>query len=346
MTESGQVQNRALRVAILGATGLVGRTMLQVLEERDFPISELRLFASSRSAGTELEFRGQRIAVQEVNEEGFRGLELALFSAGAEASRKWAPIAASAGALVIDNSSAWRMDPEVPLCIPEVNLEAARKAPKRIIANPNCATIQMLVALAPLHREAKIRQIVVATYQAASGAGQKLVKRLEEELRHFVEKGQVALSNAPERPLACNLLMEWKRDVQSHHQEEELKLINETRKILGDPSIIVSPTTVRVPVFNGHAEAIHVEFERPITAQRAREILEAAEGVQVVDEFAKGIYPTPIDADGQDLVLVGRIREALGKPNALSLWVVADNLRKGAATNAIQIAEALFSIMG
>lgn len=342
MSVSRERNGRGLRVAVLGATGAVGRKMLDVLWERRFPIAELRALASPRSAGTMVRFGERAIEVAAVTEDAFDGVDVALFSAGAGPSKRWAPIATERGALVIDNSSAWRMDPEVPLCVPEVNLEAARRHPKRIVANPNCSTIQMVVALAPLHRAATIRRIVVATYQAISGAGASALEHFRAQSRAFA-MGEPMPAGVLGKQLAGNLLMEWKRDERVGYQEEELKIVQETRKILGAPELRISPTTVRVPVVNGHSEAIAVEFERPMTAAEARSLLERAPGVRVVDDFARGLYPTPLDADGQDDVLVGRIREDLGQPGGICLWVVADNLRKGAATNAVQIAEGLFA---
>jgi len=327
-------------VAVLGATGAVGREMVRVLEERAFPVRRLVPLASPRSAGSTVRFRGDDVVVQAVSDDAFEGIDLVLCSAGGGPSRRWAPIAASRGALVIDNSSAWRMDPDVPLCVPEVNLEAARAPAKGIVANPNCSTIQMLVALAPIHRRNPIRRIVVSTYQAISGAGQAAVE-------HFMAQASAFAAGAsmPEGPLsrqlAGSLTMEWTRDASSGYQEEELKMVHETRKILDSPSLRVSPTAVRVPVVNGHAESIALECERPISAAEARALLADAPGVRLVDDFAAGVYPTPLDASGTDDVLVGRVRDDLGLPGGILLWVVGDNLRKGAATNAVQIAEGL-----
>ncbi len=337
-----QVTNRSagLSVAVLGATGAVGRTMLDVLAERRFPAREVRALASPRSAGASVRYGATTLEVEPVSAQAFEGVDVALFSAGAEPSRAWAPIAAERGAIVIDNSSAWRMDPEVPLCVPEVNLEAARVRPKGIVANPNCSTIQLVVALAPIHRVDPIRRIVVSTYQAISGAGQRAVDHFREQLRAYVA-GEPMPRGAIGKQLAGSVLMEWKRDAALGYQEEELKLVHETRKILGDASIRISPTTVRVPVVNGHAESVAIELERPMRPDEARALLASAPGVRVVDDFSAGLYPTPLDADGTDDVLVGRVREDLGNPGGLQLWVVGDNLRKGAATNAVQIAEHL-----
>lgn len=337
-------ENSGQRVAVLGATGAVGREMIRILEERAYPVAELIPLASPRSAGARVPFRGGEVEVRPVSAGAFDRVDLALFSAGSGPSKEWAPIAASRGALVVDNSSAWRMDPEVPLVVPEVNLEAARSAngrpPRGIVANPNCSTIQLLVALAPIHRASRIRRIVVSTYQAISGAGHAAVEHFRAQARALAA-GEEMPPGPITKQLAGSLLMEWKRDEASGYQEEELKMIHETRKILGDREIRVSPTTVRVPVVNGHSESVAIECERPITAREVRELLGGAEGVRLVDDFARGVYPTPLDASGIDDVLVGRIRDDLGNPGGVMMWIVGDNLRKGAATNAVQIAERL-----
>lgn len=337
----GQVSNQGIRLGVVGATGQVGAVVRRLLVERDFPISDIRFFASERSAGTTLPFRGEDIVVEDAATADPTGLDVAIFSAGATMSKVQAPRFAAAGVLVIDNSSAWRMDPDVPLCVPEVNFEAARECKKGIVANPNCSTIQMVVALKPLHDEARVRRVVVSTYQAISGAGAKAVDAFEKQMAAYVS-GEPIDTSVLGGQLAGNLLMQWARDAASGYQEEELKMVHETRKILGDPDVRVSPTTVRVPVANAHAESIAVEFERPLTAARARELLARAPGVELVDDFAEGIYPQPIHASGRDAVLVGRVREDIGNPGGLMLWVVGDNLRKGAALNAVQIAECLF----
>lgn len=331
---------KELTVAVLGATGAVGRAMLAVLEERRFPVGRLVPLASPRSAGTTLRFSGADVRVEPVSAAAFEGVDVALFSAGSKPSKEWAPIAAQRGALVVDNSSAWRMDPEVPLCVPEVNLDAARKPPRGIVANPNCSTIQMVVALAPIHRANPIRRIVVSTYQAISGAGHDAVEHFRAQARAFAA-GEPMPPGPLGKQLAGSLLMEWSRDAKSGYQEEELKMVHETRKILGDPGIRVSPTAVRVPVINGHAEAVAIECARPITAREARALIEGAPGVRVMDDFASGVYPTPLDGSGIDDVLVGRIRDDVGNPGGVLMWIVGDNLRKGAATNAVQIAEGL-----
>ena len=330
-------------VAVVGATGLVGGEMLRVLEQRKFGVKELVPVASVRSAGKSVTFGGKSHLVRVIAPEVFDGVDIALFSAGGGTSKEWAPIAAERGATVIDNSSAWRMDAEVPLCVPEVNPESLAKLPKGIIANPNCSTIQMVTALHPLHMEARIQRIVVSTYQAVSGAGASAVEALNRQARARVEGQDPGVGDTETLGgrLAGNLLMSWSVDKASLYQEEELKMVHETRKIFGDASIRVSPTAVRVPVATGHAESIAIETEKPLSAERARELLRKAPGVQLMDDFAKGVYPQPIDAAGSDAVYVGRVREDIGNPGGLLLWVVADNLRKGAALNAVQIAELL-----
>jgi aspartate-semialdehyde dehydrogenase len=329
---------QGLKVAVVGATGMVGAEMLRVLEQRRFPVTELVPVASARSAGKTVTFQGTQHTVVEIAPEVFEGVDLALFSAGGGTSRQWAPIAASKGALVVDNSSAFRADPEVPLIVPEVNPGAAAHRPKGIIANPNCSTIQMVVALKPLHDEARLKRVVVATYQAISGAGATAVAAFEAQEAAMVQESPVDKDKLSGQ-LSRNLLMHWKPDPDTGYQEEELKMISETRKIFGDSSIAVSPTAVRVPVVTAHSEAITIETHRPLTAARARELLSKAEGVQVVDDLSQGLYPQPIDAAGRDPVYVGRIRDDLGNPGGIQIWVVSDNLRKGAALNAIQIAE-------
>lgn len=332
--------SKQFKVAVLGATGAVGQAMLRVLDERRFPASEIVALASPASAGRVVHVGSRALTVQPVSAAAFEGVDLALFSAGSGPSKEWGPIAAKAGALVVDNSSAWRMDPDVPLCVPEVNLEAARHPKKGIVANPNCSTIQMLVALKPIHDLARIRRIVVSTYQAISGAGAKAVEAFRAQSAQFAA-GEKVDPGVLGGQLAGSLLMEWKRDAATGYQEEELKMIHETRKILGDPEIRISPTTVRVPVINGHSESIAIEASRALTVAEVREALSRAPGVKLVDDFGKGVYPKPVDVDGEDDVLVGRIREDLGNPGGILMWVVGDNVRKGAATNAVQIAEGL-----
>lgn len=328
-------------IAVVGATGVVGREMLRTIERRRFDARQVVALASARSAGQRIPFRDGELEVGVANAEAFAGVDIALFSAGAGASRELAPLAAARGAIVIDNSSAWRTDPDVPLVVPEVNMDAARTRPKGIIANPNCSTIQMVVALKPLHDAAVLEHIVVSTYQAASGKGHAAMEEL------LTQTSQVAAGQTPEAkvfpaPLAMNVLMDWKTGSLEDWSEEELKMVHETRKILGDQRIGVSPTTVRVPVVTGHSEAVHARFRRPISAREARELLRKAPGVRLFDEpYAPGRHPQPRDAAGEDAVFVGRVRDDLAVPGALNLWIVADNLRKGAALNAVQIAEEL-----
>jgi aspartate-semialdehyde dehydrogenase len=327
-------------VAVVGATGAVGREMLRTLEMRNFPASRVLALASPRSAGKRLPFAGGQIEVQTAEAAAFEGVSIALFSAGAAASRELAPLAAARGAVVIDNSSAWRMDPEVPLVVPEVNMAAAARRPRGIIANPNCSTIQMVVALKPLHDAARLRHIIVSTYQAAAGKGQSAVDELIAQTR-AIARGERPEAKVFPAPLAHNVLMDWKSG-NSDYSDEELKMVNETRKIMGDDTIGVSPTTVRVPVLIGHSEAVHVQFHRPMTAAEAKELLRNAPGVRLQDEpYAPGQHPQPVDCVGTDDVFVGRVRDDLAVPGAINLWIVADNLRKGAALNAVQIAERL-----
>jgi aspartate-semialdehyde dehydrogenase len=327
-------------VAVVGATGVVGREMLRTLEARNFPASRVIALASPRSAGMLLPFRGGHIEVQAALPDSFEGVSIALFSAGAAASRELAPLAAARGAVVIDNSSAWRMDPDVPLVVPEVNMAAAARRPRGIIANPNCSTIQMVVALKPLHDAARLRHIIVSTYQAASGKGHSAVEELHAQIRAVAGGARPEAKVFPS-PLVHNVLMDWKPG-HSDYSEEELKMVNETRKIFGDDTIGISPTTVRVPVVTGHSEAVHAQFHRSMTAAEAKQLLRNAPGVCLHDEpYAPGRHPQPIDSVGTDDVFVGRVRDDLAVPGAINLWIVADNLRKGAALNAVQIAERL-----
>jgi aspartate-semialdehyde dehydrogenase len=329
------------RVAVVGATGAVGQQMVACLEERNFPVGRLVPLASERSLGKTVTFLGKEISVEVLNEDSFDGVEIALFSAGGGISKEYGPIAARAGAVVVDNSSAWRMDPEVPLVVPEVNPhDIGLYTQTGIIANPNCSTIQMVVALKPLHDAAKIKRVVVSTYQAVSGTGQKAVDELAEQVRALLSCQPTKNQVYPHR-IAFNCLPHIDVFLENGYTKEEMKMVNETVKIMGDDQIRVTATTVRVPVFYGHSEAVNIETERKLTAAEAREILAKAPGVKVVDNPEKNEYPMPLDAAGQDLTLVGRIREDFSIANGLNFWVVADNLRKGAATNAVQIAEVL-----
>jgi aspartate-semialdehyde dehydrogenase len=314
--------------------------MIRVLEQRRFPVKRLVALASARSAGQKLTFDGNEVTVAELTPQSFAGVQIALFSAGSSVSREFGPIAAAAGAIVIDNSSAWRMDPKVPLIVPEVNIEVASDRPKGIIANPNCATIQMVVALKPLHDVARVKHIVVSTYQATSGKGHAAVQELLAQTRASLE-GRAAEASVFPGTIAFNVLCDWKPG-DDDYSEEETKIIQETRKILGDSAIGVSPTTVRVPVVNGHSESIHVQFYRPMKAEEAKRLLREAPGVALIDgAYAPGKHPQPIQVSGSDAVSVGRVRDDLAVPGAINMFVVGDNLRKGAALNAVQIAEAV-----
>ncbi len=332
---------RSYNVAVVGATGAVGTEMIRVLEEREFPVAELRPLASARSAGTEVRFRGDEVRVQELADQSFEGIDIALFSAGGSVSARFAPAAAAAGAVVVDNTSHFRMEPDVPLVVPEVNPHAiAGYKARGIIANPNCSTIQMVVALKPLHDRARIRRVVVSTYQAVSGTGKRAIEELERQSRELLNFREPTRQVYPHQ-IAFNCLPHIDVFLPNGYTKEEMKMVNETKKIFEDDSVRVTATTVRVPVFYGHSEAVNVEFEEKITAQEARELLEAAPGVVVVDDPAENLYPLAVDAAGKDPVYVGRIREDESVENGLNLWVVADNVRKGAALNAVQIAEIL-----
>ena len=328
------------RVGVLGATGLVGTTILELLASRGFPAAEVVPFASERSAGKELEWSGSTLRCQTLNEDSIQGFDLVLSSAGGSISAEWTPKLVAAGATVVDNTSYWRMHDDVPLVVSEVNPEALG-GHKGIVANPNCSTMQMVVALKPLFDEAGIERLVVSTYQAVSGTGKAAIDELNEQA-HAILHGQAAEAAVYPHQIAFNVLAQAGsfRDGDDH-TDEERKLINETRKILGDREIKVSATCVRVPVVTGHSEAVNVETREPLSPERARELLEAAQGVTVVDDPAAARFPMAIDAAGKDDVLVGRIRRDPGNERALDLFVVADNLRKGAATNAVQIAELL-----
>lgn len=321
-------------VAVVGATGLVGRTMLAVLEERNFPVGSLRLLASKRSAGKRLKFKGRYYTVEELDKNSFEGIDIALFSAGGATSRQYAPVAAEAGAVVIDNSSAWRMDRNVPLVVPEVNPEAALKH-KGIIANPNCSTIQLVVALKPLEEKFGLKRVVVSTYQSISGAGQSGVNQLNAEL-----KGKQPVDPIFPRQAAFNTIFHSFPEGKDS-TEEEIKMMNETRKIMGLPRLPVTVTCVRIPATGAHAESVNVELVKRATITGARKTLAKGDGIIVMDDPASDLYPTVLDGAGQDEVLIGRIRKDQSQPNTLNMWVVADNLRKGAATNAVQIAELL-----
>ncbi len=333
--------SRSYKVAVAGATGAVGQQMVQCLEERNFPVELLRPLASERSIGKTVSFKGREIPVEVLTKDSFQGIDIALFSAGGSISKEFAPVAAAAGAVVVDNSSAWRMDPEVPLVVPEVNpADIGLYKTKGIIANPNCSTIQMVVVLKPLHDAARIKRVVVSTYQAVSGTGQKAVEELAAQVRALFNNQELPRKVYPHR-IAFNCFPHIDVFLENGYTKEEMKMVHETKKIMGDDTIEVTATTVRVPVFYGHSEAVNLETERKLTPAEARAILSQAPGVKVVDDPAQNQYPMPLDAAGQDLTLVGRIREDFSIKNGLNLWVVADNIRKGAATNAVQIAEIL-----
>ena len=333
--------NRRFNVAVVGATGAVGEVMLSILAERDFPVGKLVPLASERSAGSTIEFKGDDYVVQDLATFDPAGIDIALFSAGGDTSKEYAPKFAAAGAVVIDNSSAFRYDDDVPLVVSEVNPEAARKRPRGIIANPNCSTMQMLVALAPLHRQYGIERINVATYQSVSGGGRSALEELGKQTAALLSFQDPQPSKFPVQ-IAFNLIPHIDEFQPNGYTKEEMKLVWETQKILGDASIQVNPTAVRVPVFFGHSEAVNIETKKKIAADEARALLREAPGVEVVDEHQAGGYPTPVThASGKDAVFVGRIREDLSHPRGLNLWVVADNIRKGAALNAVQIAELL-----
>ena len=331
-------QGEPLIVAVAGATGAVGAEMLKTLEMRDFPADKIIPLASSRSVGKTVTYKGQEIKVQELKEDSFEGVHIALFSAGGGTSEKFAPFAVKSGCTVIDNSSQWRMDDRCPLVVPEVNPEALEKH-QAIIANPNCSTIQMLVALKPLHDAAKIKRVVVSTYQAVSGTGQKAIVELESQVRQMFNMQEPEIKVYPYQ-IAFNCLPQIDMFLENGYTKEEMKMVNETHKML-DPNIKVTATTVRVPVFYGHSESINVETEKKLTANDARAILSRAPGIQVYDNPAEKFYPMPIMAAGEDEVFVGRIREDESIENGLNFWCVADNIRKGAALNAVQIAELL-----
>jgi len=330
---------KPVRVAVVGATGLVGREFLKILEERRFPMSDLKLLASDRSAGTKMFFNHQELEVQELVPQALDHVELALFSAGADVSRHYSPLATRKGAIVVDNSAAWRMDPRVPLVVPEVNALDLKRH-RGLIANPNCSTIQMVTALWPLHRVNPIKRIIVDTYQSVSGTGAAAVEELTTQTR-LVLDGKPATPHVYPHQIAFNVLPEIDLFLDNGYTREEWKMVEETKKIMHAKNLAISATCVRVPVLYGHSEAIHVEFTRPMSPEEARRLLSEAPGVRVQDDPHESLYPQPWVAAGSDLVYVGRIRQDASNPYGLAMWVVADNLRKGAALNAIQIAEEL-----
>jgi aspartate-semialdehyde dehydrogenase len=332
---------KEFNIAVAGATGLVGNQMLHCLEERNFPAKSVRLLASSRSAGKTLEFKGKKITVKELKEDSFKGVDIAIFSAGGTPSKRFAPFAARDGCVVVDNSSAWRMDPDVPLVVPEVNPHAVSQYTKKgIVANPNCSTIQMVVALSPIHKKCGIKRLVVSTYQAVSGTGKKAVDELTDQVQAIFQFADLKREVYPHQ-IAFNCLPHIDAFLDNGYTKEEMKMVNETRKILEDDSIAITATTVRIPVIYGHSESVNIQTVSPLSAQEARALLESAPGIVVVDNPAENLYPLAIDAAGRDETFVGRIRDDESAENALNMWIVADNIRKGAATNAVQIAELL-----
>ena len=328
-------------VAVVGATGVVGQEMIRILEQRNFPVDKIKLLASERSVGQFLEYKGKAEKVHLLSEETFEGIDIGLFSPGASVSAVYAPKAGKAGCVVIDNTSQFRMDPDVPLVVPEVNPKAIAEYKKRnIIANPNCSTIQMVVALKPIHDAVKIKRIVVSTYQAVSGAGREAMDELSNQvLAIYGHKG--VEKNVFPYQIAFNCIPQIDVFLDNGYTKEEMKMVNETRKIMADDSIKITATTVRVPVFNSHSEAVNIETEKKITAKEVKQLLSKAPGVKVVDNAKNKLYPMPLDASEMDEVFVGRIREDESIPNGINMWIVSDNLRKGAALNAVQIAEIL-----
>jgi aspartate-semialdehyde dehydrogenase len=328
-------------VAVVGATGAVGNEMISILDERKFPVAELRLFASERSKGKLLEFRNKPLTVEKLTEKVFKGIDIALFSAGGERSKQYAPAASKAGCVVVDNSSAWRMDPGVPLVVPEVNAEDI-KWHKGIIANPNCSTIQMVVVLKPIHDAARIKRVVVTTFQSVSGTGKKAMDELMEQTRDILNfKG--AEPHVYPHQIAFNCIPHIDTFMENGYTREEVKMVNETKKILNNDSIQITATTVRVPVLRGHSESVNIETEKKLSAHEARALLSEFPGIIVYDAPKKNLYPLPIYAAGKNEVYVGRVREDNTIENGINMWVVSDNLRKGAALNAVQIAETLIS---
>lgn len=331
--------SRKVNVAILGATGAVGKELLELLEERDFPVQHLKLLSSPRSAGSKIIYKGQEITVEAVSEKSFDNIDIVLASAGGSTSKTWAEVAVAAGAVVVDNSSAYRMNDDVPLIVPEINPEAAAHH-KGIIANPNCTTILMGVAIYPLHRLQPIKRIVVSTYQSASGAGARAMEEAKIQAQDILD-GKKPQAEVLPYPIAFNLFPHNSPLDNQGYCEEEMKMVHETRKIFNSPGIKVTATCVRVPVLRAHSEAINLEFEQPFKVEKARELIASAPGVQLVDDWQNNYFPMPIDATGEDPVLVGRIRQDISSSNNLELWLCGDQIRKGAALNAIQIAELL-----
>ena len=339
MNFTALLPNRPLTVAVLGSSGAVGQELLALLDQRSFPIKELRLLASSRSAGNLQKWKNQNLTVEEVSPESFKGVDLVFSSAGGGVSRKWKQTIRSESALMIDNSSAFRMDNDVPLVVPEVNPSAAYQH-QGIIANPNCTTILLTVVLAPLASRIPIKRVIVSTYQSASGAGALAMEELK-DLSREVLKGDNPKSQVLPYSLAFNLFLHNSPLEENNYCEEEMKMINETRKIMNSPNLALSATCVRVPIFRAHSESVNIEFDSQFPLQEARKLLQEAKGVELIEDFSSNRFPMPIDVTGKDPVAVGRIRQDLSNPNALELWLCGDQIRKGAALNAIQIAEFL-----
>ncbi len=329
----------AVRVAVVGAAGAVGTQVIRLLEDRGFPVAELRLMATKRSAGSKVTFKGEEIEIEEASLEGLAGSQVVFFAVGTEVSRELAPLVARQGAVVIDKSNAFRMDPEVPLAVPEVNPEDIKRH-KGIIASPNCSTIQLVVALNPIRQAAGLERVIVSTYQAVSGTGIDAIRELDMQVRQYSGGQQLTREVYPHQ-IAFNCLPHIDSFDANGYTLEEMKLVRESRRIFGDENLAITATAVRVPVFTGHSEAVVVQTKKKLTAQEARRLLAGAPGVVVQDEPEHNVYPLPLNAAGRDEVFVGRVREDLALENGLSMWVVADNLRKGAATNAVQIAEFL-----
>jgi aspartate-semialdehyde dehydrogenase len=333
---------KQFKTAVVGATGAVGREMIKMLESRKFPVESIKFLASERSAGKKLTFNGKEYPVELLTKDGGKGIDIALYSAGASVSREFAPFFAADGCFVIDNSSAWRMDKEIPLVVPEVN-PCDLKKEKKLIANPNCSTIQMVAALKPLHDYAKIKRVIVSTYQAVSGAGQKGITELEEQSKSWAKGEEIPAANKFQYQIAFNLIPQIDVFADYDYTKEELKMANETKKIMGDDNILVSATCVRVPVFRSHSESVWIETEKEITPEKAKELLSKAEGVKLIDDITNKEYPMPLYAQNQQLTYVGRVRKDISVKDGkgLTFWVVSDNLLKGAALNAVQIAEKL-----
>lgn len=327
-------------IAIVGATGAVGVEILTCLEQRNFPVKSLKLLASARSAGKKMKFRGEEYTIEELTEDSFGGVDIALFSAGGGISLKYAPAAAAAGCVVVDNSSAFRMEEGVPLVVPEINPEAALNHPRNIIANPNCTTIITLMALAPLHEKFGLKSIIASSYQAVSGSGQQGIEELDSQVKALATGGEVEKKVYP-RQIAFNLIPQIDSFTDNGYTKEELKMLNESRKILALPELKVTCTCVRVPVFRSHSISVSAVFEKPVDAESARAAYAGRSGVEVMDSPSEGIFPTPLDSTNGDTCYVGRVRQDLALDNALALWVVGDQVRKGAALNAVQIAELL-----